>query len=276
MAKSNKGVTVVTSTFRQSLIQNVFHNYVRQAWRKKELIVVINKDDISINKYRDWARRFPNVTVYKLPEKKNLGSCLNYAVERAKYAHVAKFDDDDYYGPNYLTEAMNVFRRTNADVVGKHGFFFYFPHKSVLLQRKTWLKPNSRCRKVAGATIMLNKRIFGKVKFATNLRSGSDRRFLNDCVKKGCRIHTSSPYNFAAIRRENPYSHTWKVSEKTLFGGKNVAVFGTNDFRSYVNKPIKPVTGTRPTSAKPTGAKPSNIKLQLHPSPYLDLTQYGT
>lgn len=236
------GVTIVTPTIRPEFIDDVFKNYARQRWNKKELIIVINKNNVNINLYKKRARNYPNVTIYKLPESKRLGDCLNYAVSRAKYSYIAKFDDDDYYAPNYIPEAMNLFASSDADVVGKHSFFFYFPHKSTLLLRKSSIPPYSRCKKIAGATIMFHKRVFRRVKFVTNVRQGSDVRFISACLKNGYKLYMTSPYNFAAFRRGNRLSHTWKVSERALFAGKNIRIIRTNNFKSHIERPLRNIS----------------------------------
>ncbi|RCW45442.1 glycosyltransferase family 2 protein [Paenibacillus prosopidis] len=233
------GVTIITPTIRPEFIDQVFQNYAHQKWSKKELIIVINKNNVNINLYKNKAVDFADVSIYKLPESKKLGACLNYAISRAKYSYVAKFDDDDYYAPNYIPEAMNLFLSSDADVVGKRSFFFYFPHLSTLLLRKSKTPPYSRCKKIAGATIMFHKRVFRRVQFATHVRQGSDVRFVSACLKNGYKLYTTSPYNFAAFRRTNRQSHTWKVSERSLFAGKNTSSIRTNNFKSYVKRPLR-------------------------------------
>jgi glycosyltransferase involved in cell wall biosynthesis len=233
------GVTIVTPTIRPEFIDQVFNNYDHQKWNKKELIIIINKNNVDINLYKEKANNFANVSVYKLPESKRLGACLNYAISRAKYSYIAKFDDDDYYAPNYIPEAMNLFISSDADVVGKRSFFFYFPHLSTLLLRKSKIPPFSRCKKIAGATIMFHKRVLRKVKFATHVRQGSDVRFINACLKNGFKLYTTSPYNFAAFRRTNRHTHTWKVSERALFADKNTRSIRTNNFKSHVKRTLR-------------------------------------
>ena len=44
------GVTIVTSTIRPECIHNIFNNYARQKWKMKELIIVVNKDDMNISR----------------------------------------------------------------------------------------------------------------------------------------------------------------------------------------------------------------------------------
>jgi hypothetical protein len=231
------GVTIVTATIRAKYLDNIFKNYARQKWNKKELIIVVNRNDISLNLYRERAKLYPNVRVYRMPEYKRLGDCLNFATSRAKYPYIAKFDDDDYYSSNYIPEAMSLFVGSSADVVGKRSCFFYFPHRSILLYRKTWVRPYRRCRRIAGATIMYHKRVFRRVRFV-RVRQGSDVRFVRACLRNGFRVYTTSRYNFAAYRRRNRRSHTWKIPDWKLLRNRNAVTVRTKYIKKYVNRSL--------------------------------------
>ncbi|OMF31783.1 glycosyl transferase family 2 [Paenibacillus sp. FSL H8-0548] len=234
-----EGVTIITATIRADFIKNIFQNYDRQTWMKKELIIIVNRNHIHLHPYKQKAEQYPNVYVYRVDQDKNLGECLNYGTSIASYNYIAKLDDDDYYSPYYIEEAMQLFLNTNAEIVGKRSCYFYFPHLSKLLLRKTSVPFNSRCRKIAGATIMFHKNVFKEVQFSTKLRQGTDVRFVQGCIKKGFRVFTTSPYNFVAFRRENRLSHTWKVRDKDLLLSKRAIVIHTDDFKKYVDKPLK-------------------------------------
>ncbi|MBO9600062.1 MAG: glycosyltransferase family 2 protein, partial [Cohnella sp.] len=88
---------------------------------------------------------------------------------------------------------------------------------------------------IAGATIMFNKRVFRRVKFA-RARQGTDALFIRDCLRRGYRIYTTSKYNFVAIRRADTRSHTWRISDKRLLSSKNVRVVSTEHFRKVVKR----------------------------------------
>ena len=232
------GVTIITPTIRSEYIHHIFQNYARQKWDAKELIIIINNNDIHRSLYEDAAAHYENVRIYRVDQSKNLGACLNYAVSRAKYNYIAKFDDDDYYSPYYIPEAMLLFASYNADIVGKRSCYFYFPQRSVLLLRKASFKPYRRCAKIAGATIMFHKRVFQKVSFTTRVVQGSDVYFIRACLRKGYRLYTTSPYNFVAYRRSNSNSHTWKVTAKQLLSAKNATIIHTANFKKYSDKPL--------------------------------------
>jgi Glycosyltransferases, probably involved in cell wall biogenesis len=237
-ADTQAGVTIITSTIRQELMSNVFDNYSRQEWPNKELIIVINNNRISMRPYKELAQQYENVRVFRVNGRYHLGACLNFAVARAQYDYIAKFDDDDYYSPQYLDESMLLFTKKKADVVGKNTTYFFFPHRSLLLLRRRTAKPYCRCQRIAGPTIMFRKKVFKKVAFSTKVVAGSDARFVRACLKRGFRVFTASSYNFAQNRRSNRKSHTWKVSERRLLASKGAKIIRTKDFKSHVDRTL--------------------------------------
>ncbi|MGO4547082.1 glycosyltransferase [Paenibacillus sp. 2TAB23] len=238
MKLAAEGVSMIAATVREPFIQQIFHNYDRQTWSNKELIIIVNDNAISLTPYRQKALEYPNVSVFRVDEGKNLGACLNYGVSQAKFNYIAKLDDDDYYSPYYLAEAMRQFSSSNADIVGKRSCYFYFPHRSKLLFRRTAVRANSRCKKIAGATIMFHKHVFEKVQFSTHIIQGTDVRFIRACLASGFRLYTTSRYNFVAFRRKDPSSHTWKVNDKQLLSSKRAIIIRTNNFRKHIMKPF--------------------------------------
>ncbi len=207
------GVTIVTSTIRENQIDNVFKNFKNQNYSKKELIIILNKNDMNIDTWKNKAKQYDNVRVYRLDENNSLGTCLNFAVDKAGYDYIAKFDDDDYYGPNYLIDIMNAFKYTNADIVGKLSYFAYVENNNTLVIQF----PNKEYQFtdiVTGATIVCSKKVFNKIKFPTNIKVGTDTEFLKSCVKQGLKIYSADRFNYVMNRRSSKDKHTWKVEDK--------------------------------------------------------------
>jgi hypothetical protein len=92
-------------------------------------------------------------------------------------------------------------------------------------------------QQVAGATIMFNKRVCGKVKFS-RVPKGSDMRFLRDCVRAGYKVESTGVYNFAAVRRADQRTHTWKVTKRTFRWLRAITVARTRGYRKYVTRLI--------------------------------------
>lgn len=215
------GVSIITCTKRRQCMDTLFQNYGRQNYRNKELIVILNHRSLQRSEYLKAAQSYKNVKIYSLPEHISLGSCLNYGVKLSRHGLIAKFDDDDYYAPGYLTESRRVMLKTNADIVGKRAHYMYLGGKKLLL-----LRYRSQSQRyvplVQGATLLVKRHVFSRVRF-TDRNRGECVRFCADCRAKGFRIYAGDPSHFLAVRRKNAKDHTWIVSDKFLMS-RNAAV----------------------------------------------------
>lgn len=232
--RKKQGFSVITVTNNGIFIDNIFENYNRQVFENKELIIILNKNSLDIKKYRSKATSYSNVRVFKIDEKMSLGYCLNFAASISKYDLIAKFDDDDYYGPKYLSSSFEVFQKTGADVIGKASHLVYF-QQSELLAIRDPNRENRYVNFVNGSTLMFNKKIFDEVTFA-NISIGEDTLFCRSCIKKGIKIFSSDIYHHVYIRRKSKSSHTWKVSDKFLLERFCKPIMRTKDYISYADK----------------------------------------
>lgn len=209
-----QGVSIITCTNRHSYLRNLFDNYSRQYHPKKELIIIVNNNKIPLAPYQSLAKKLRNVYVFRIPEHSSLGACLNYAVKKTKYNYVAKFDDDDYYAPYYLTESLQAFQRTNADVIGKRAHYMYLSGSNTLILRFPHAE-NRPVTKIPGATLVIRREVLNKVQFP-NQNVGEDDLFCVRSKRKGYKVYSAGKNNFVTIRRKNSYNHTWIISDKEL------------------------------------------------------------
>jgi cellulose synthase/poly-beta-1,6-N-acetylglucosamine synthase-like glycosyltransferase len=229
-AEDRDGVSVITCTNRPEFVENVLSNYQQQDLQAKELIVVAHGIRHGLDRYRDRAHGCGAVTIIPLPRKMTLGACLNYAVDHAKYDLVAKFDDDDYYAPAYLSYSIKAFDRTTADVIGKLGTYVYFRTSRILAIRKP-IWENRYVDQVGGPTLIIRKRVFAAVRFA-DVTLGEDLRFCIACHENGIRIYSTDRYHHVTIRYGARHRHTWRIPDADLL--QQYQVIGEfDDFRSY-------------------------------------------
>lgn len=213
--RTNIGRTsIITCTNRGSYFENIIDNYNRQSYENKELIIIINSNAISLMDVKRKIKNIENTYVYKIDEEKTLGECINFAVSKSSGKYIAKFDDDDFYGDNYLTDMINVFKYSDADVVGKKSIYVYFEEGN----RVEIKYPNTENRYIdfiAGSTIVFKKRIFEKVQMEAR-NTGEDTSFLNNCKSLGYKIYSSDRFNHILFRRKDKSSHTWTISDEQL------------------------------------------------------------
>jgi len=230
-----KGVSIITCTKRRSFMSALFHNYDRQTYKHKELIVILNDNSLKLSEYIQAAKPFRNVKIYSVPERVSLGQCLNLGVKFAKHPLIAKFDDDDYYASEYLTDSVQTMLETNADIVGKRAHYMQLGGTKQLL-----LRYPSRADRfvplVQGATLLVKRQVFNQVDFPKRNR-GECVKFCAACRAKGFKIYAGNPSHFLAIRRRNSKNHTWIVSDKSLLT-KNVKLLKVKNIRKFVSQKI--------------------------------------
>lgn len=211
---SKNKVSVIAPTNRAEFIDNIIYNYTNQSYEEKELIIIINKNDISINKVKEKVKNIKNVYIYKISEEKTLGECIEFAVEKSTYDYIAKFDDDDFYGKHYLEDMMNVFKFSDADIVGKKSIYIYY-EASKTLEIKYPNTENKYIDFVSGATIVFTKNIFNKIGVESR-NTGEDTSFINKCRSIGGKVYSSDRFNYIAVRRSDKSNHTWKIEDNLL------------------------------------------------------------
>lgn len=223
-------ITVVTSTKRKNMLERVIENFTRQNLQEKELIIILNKNDMKLENLDA-----PNIRVFQLDEEKTLGECLNFGFRQASYEVVAKFDDDDYYSPVYLGNALRLLKDTGADVVGKAGIFVYFKKDKLLTvfrPRINALFLKNKRVFLAGGTLVFKKEILEKVQFQA-LNSGEDIQFQKDCLDRKISLYSGSINDYVLIRYLEDHQHSWQVVDET-FQRQCKRIAMTDSFEEYV------------------------------------------
>ncbi|MBM7615471.1 glycosyltransferase family protein [Alkaliphilus hydrothermalis] len=226
-------VSIVMGTNRQYYMDNVFSNFDMQNYKNKEMIVVLNDNRMDLKLWKNRAKKYKNVMILQLDEAEPLGACLNLAISKANGDIITKFDDDNYYAPEYLGDLLNAFKYTDADIVGKGCYYIYFEGLKTL-GLKFEYKENQYTKFVAGSTITGKKHVFDKVKFVTDRQQGSDSQFLQDCSKQGFKIYSTDRFNHVVCRRASLDDHTWKINDEEHLKKCKIITENTDDYTTPV------------------------------------------
>ncbi|WP_242215240.1 glycosyltransferase family 2 protein [Bacillus cereus group sp. BfR-BA-01383] len=223
-------VSIITCTMREEFMDNVFANYERQIGEDKELIIILNRGTMDFKRWEEKASGYRNVNIYQLGEEYTLGDCLNFAIDQSKYDYIAKFDDDDYYGAAYIIRSIEGFKKPDVSIVGKNSFYMYIKSKRALILAND--KEHTYTDWVAGATLVVKKEVFSKVKFRSR-NIAEDAFFIADCKLYGFKMYSTDRFDFTALRRD-PNEHTWQVSDEVLLNWGQLVAY-TDDFESIVS-----------------------------------------
>jgi len=229
----NRSVTVVTCTNKEVFMKNIFKNYSRQSYKNKSLLIVLNNNRLNLKKWLSEANKYDNVTIYQIDENVSLGECLNFAVKSTSSEVIAKFDDDDYYGPRYLAETIKAFDYTNAHIIGKSTSYVYFQGSKTLAIRNP-KRENTYVNRIEGPTMIIKREVFDRVSFQ-NKSLGEDVQFCKDCMKNGFKIFSTDRHNFVYIRHFSTSHHTWRIRDD--FYMKLCSVIGVvDDYKKYADR----------------------------------------
>ncbi len=226
-----QGVSVVTCTNRPHQLETIIANYLRQDYAEKELVVMLNDDAFDLEAVRARLADVPNARAFQLPEHQTLGACLNEGVRQSRLPYVAKFDDDNHYGADYLNDMTLPFIYSDATVVGKNTYYAYLEGSGQLAVRFAG-REHRYTDLLQGGTLVMARKLFDELQFE-DVNRGEDTQFLQACRAAGYRLYSADRFNFVLHRAASLDDHTWKISEDEFL--RSCEMLGTTaDYRAAV------------------------------------------
>jgi hypothetical protein len=203
-------VTVLAPTNRPEFLDRLLGNFTRQRGVTAELVVLTNSERFD---GADVDRRVGAVAgarVIHLAEGITMGECLNAGLAGTDARFVAKFDDDDYYGAHYLHDALLVHRFVDAAIVGKKTFYAYLEGADETVLRFPG-NEFTAANRVSGSTMVIDRAVFPDAQFAA-LNLGEDIDLCERAISRGLVVFSADRYNYVAVRRADPRTHSWTIS----------------------------------------------------------------
>jgi glycosyltransferase involved in cell wall biosynthesis len=117
-------VSIITPTEgREVLHKFLYQSFQHQTYPEKELLILDTSQAPSsfFSQLNDSRVRYFHQPGLKIP----LGAKIEELIKMAQGEFVARFDDDDYYGPRYLETMIDYMIREGADFVKLDGWFTY-------------------------------------------------------------------------------------------------------------------------------------------------------
>ncbi|WP_129787068.1 glycosyltransferase [Promicromonospora panici] len=152
-----------------------------------------------------------------------LGSCLNLLLDAADGDVVAKIDDDDLYGPQYLSDQLYALAYSGTEVVGKQAHYMHLEGVDATILRFAD-REHRYTDRVMGPTIVAAREIATTVRFRA-LPRGEDTAFLADVVEAGGTVYSADRFNFVQVRSAVG-GHSWDVTDAELLASGEVKHYG--------------------------------------------------
>jgi hypothetical protein len=207
-------VSVVMSTKRPALTRQALAQMARQ--REAEVEVVLGLHGVARDEVREAVASCPlPVTCVEADAAVPFGEVLNRAAALAGGDWLAKWDDDDWYGPDHLADLVRAATYSGADVVGTTAEFFYLEPLDATIRRTTFATGAAYPSEVwadhvAGGTIALPRSRFRELGGFPALPRAVDREFLKAAGAAGARIYRTHGLGYM-LRRGVGGEHTWQL-----------------------------------------------------------------
>jgi Glycosyl transferase family 2 len=210
-------VAVVCVSIRPALLAAIEANVRRQIGVEHEFVFVANApvfDDVDLERH---FARVGSTRLIRTNVGTSLGAALNAGIEATGARFIAKFDDDDWYGPNYLADSLRAHGYARAGVVGKHSYYADLAETGDRLIRF----PGHEFRyssTLAGGTLVVDRERTGDLEFA-DVSLGEDRALIASCHRRGISTFSADRFNFVQHRGAH---NTWSVSARDFMVGCEV------------------------------------------------------
>ncbi|MDY6049511.1 MAG: glycosyltransferase family A protein [Corynebacterium sp.] len=225
-------ISVICSTNKPDQLAHLLSQFGQQTYPNRELIVATHGFTVTEEEQHgllghtagSLGTEIP-VRFIAAPSEWTLGQCLNMLVGNGQGEVIAKFDDDDFYLPNYLTDQVKALQITGADVVGKATCYYFVESFNAIARRRPG-EEHHYGTYVKGSTLMARMELFHQFPFPAQ-SIGEDTQFLKDVHRAGKMIYSTDRFNYLAVRAE-PGAHTWHIDDAQLLVNATVETFGLN------------------------------------------------
>ena len=200
-------------------LNTVLANFSRQNIRDKELILGTHGFNVAPEELRqacDITNTDPgSVKLVELSDNWVLGECLNEVISHCEGDLFIRYDDDEFYAPNYARDALLALEYSSAELVGKRAFYLY----SEQYHATGLIGPELECRyvdHVMGGTFCGRREVFKEFSFQP-VPSREDALFLIELARAGGKIYSSDRFNFSMNRKADVSRHTWNSNIDDFF-----------------------------------------------------------
>lgn len=226
LTDSNRpSVSALVPTIRPEQIEHIFKTLASQVGVRAQLVLLTHGFELPAEDLADLQEKHGVEDVVLLTASKDisLGECLNRCVAAANGQVLTKMDDDDHYGPNYLSDQLFALDYSGADIVGKQAHYMHLATSNSTILR-FGRKEHRFTDFVMGPTIMGHKRAFLDVPFP-ELGIGEDTGFLRNARDAGLKIYSADRYNFYQVRTGS--GHTWQVNDAEMLASGELKFYGS-------------------------------------------------
>lgn len=202
-------VSVILCTRRPEMVGFALAQIARQRGVDLEVVLTLHGFAASLpevaSAVAEFTARGLHLVVHEADAGQIFGSVLNDSVDRASGDLIAKWDDDDWYGPDHLSDMVLARTYSGAELVGTGQDFVYLQEVDLTVWRSR--ESETTTRFIAGGTILTDRVVMEESGGFRPLPRAIDTQLLLAVNRGGGRIYRAQGLGY--VLRRTGGGHTW-------------------------------------------------------------------
>lgn len=226
-------VSIITPTNRAGYCDNVFKNFSEQKYPNLELIIVATSSVVDAYIKHEFMKGdgAKNVQIVEIPDNWYAGKALNMGKAKSSGEYLFRFDNDDEYGYNYVSDMLLYRFHIDFDFAGKptHCRNIRVDDATNILKLergdKIRMVYNARKIPVLGNSFCIKRSTMDRHRFDDDRYGDIDSAFIDSLTKdRSVTSIVTDSFNLIISRRSDPTSHTWNSRDfnKKLEDAKSI------------------------------------------------------
>lgn len=210
-------VTAICSSKRPEFARQICQQLNAQVHPNLHVVFIAHGEGHDPDQIKADLSDIASATVLEFPDPDApLGDALNLGIDAATSDVLAKIDDDDFYGPNYIRSSLAGLVHSSHEgvgIVGRGRAYCYIEDRDALYIRFGESVSNRLRPRVFGGTIVWSRKALGDQRFQSIPRA-VDTAFFKDAMEKDVKIMSLEPYDYIHVRYAQTANHTWKIDSE--------------------------------------------------------------
>ena len=213
-------VSVLVPTRRPNRLPAVVNAVASQNYPRIELVLALHGDGFERGLVEEQLDHLDHpARAVPVEADRSLGEVLNEALAASTGELVAKFDDDDLYGPHHLWDLVLAAEYSRAALVGKVSEYVYLAGIDRTVRRfvgfgERFIDPERSS--VAGPTALVSRPALDSIGGWRPIGVGEDRALAQDIAAGGGEVYRTHGSGFLLFRHGS--GHTWEVDDSYFLG----------------------------------------------------------
>lgn len=195
-------VSVVISTNRPEFLQQALSQATQFDYPDFETVVVAH--GFSPDGHAGDSR------VIEVPAAMPFGQALDFGFTEAKGEIITKFDDDDWYAVEHLSDLACSLHYSGVSMVAKAAEFVYLAPLDITIRRMASGSETYDSRNVAGGTLFMARDLYETIGGWRPINRHVDQALLDDAERLGIHWYRTHGHGYVLHRRSE--GHTWDAS----------------------------------------------------------------